>query len=135
MKNAVLIIALALFTSCGGPEVWIPQGSAYAAVTREHVQFWESPPQRPYLVIGIITPESGKYETEAEAVKAMRKELLIQKYGKPNVETQKTDKDVFRKSVWQSAKAQIKLGYLSTPLISESNVILSYAIPADTDNL
>ena len=79
MKNVVFIIALALFTSCGGPEVWIPQGSAHAAVTREHVQFWDSPPQRPYLVIGIITPETGEYETEAEAVKAMRKEAA--KYG------------------------------------------------------
>jgi hypothetical protein len=49
-------------------------GLARAAVTREHVQFLEEPPQRPYVVIGIITPESGKYETEAEAVKAMRKE-------------------------------------------------------------
>ena len=33
----------------------------------------ESPPQRPYTVIGIITPPSGKYETVAEAVNAMRK--------------------------------------------------------------
>ena len=80
LKGFVLIGLLAFVTSCGGPEVWIPQGSARAAVTREHVQFLESPPQRPYGVIGIITPESGKYETEAEAVKAMRKEAA--KYGR-----------------------------------------------------
>jgi hypothetical protein len=39
----------------------------------------ESPPQRPYVVIGIITAESDKYEIETEAVKAMRKEAA--KYG------------------------------------------------------
>src|SRR5713101_10180884 len=56
-------------------EMWIPlTGSPKPAVTREHVQFLESPPQRAHVVIGIITPPSGKYETEAEAVKAMRRE-------------------------------------------------------------
>ena len=39
----------------------------------------ESPPQRPHVVIGIITAESDKYEIETEAVKAMRKEAA--KYG------------------------------------------------------
>jgi hypothetical protein len=73
-KSLVLVGLLALVTSCGGPDVWIPQGSARAAVTREHVQFLESPLQRRYVVIGIITPPAGQYETEAEAVKAMRKE-------------------------------------------------------------
>src|SRR5438094_10544627 len=73
-KNAVLIAALVLFASCGGPEVWIPQASSRAAVTREHVQYLEQPPHRPYVVIGIITPPSGEYETLAEAVKGMRKE-------------------------------------------------------------
>jgi hypothetical protein len=73
-KNAVLTVALVLFVSCGGPEVWIPQASSRAAVTREHVQYLEQPPTRPYAVIGIITPPSGEYETLAEAVKAMRKE-------------------------------------------------------------
>jgi hypothetical protein len=65
---------LALVTSCRGPEMWIPEGNARAAVRREHVQFLESPPQRPYAVIGIITPKPGQYETEAQAVNAMRKE-------------------------------------------------------------
>jgi hypothetical protein len=69
------------------------------------------------------------------------KELLIQKYGKPTVETNKSDKDltghvnVNRKSTWQSAKAQITLGYLSLPLIRWSGVILSYAMPGDTVKL
>jgi hypothetical protein len=61
-------------TSCGGPEVWIPQGSSRPAVAREQVQFLDSPPQRSFRVVGIITPPSGEYETPAEAVKAMRKE-------------------------------------------------------------
>ena len=54
--------------------MWIPQGNSRRAVTREHVEFLDSPPQRPYTVIGIITPPSREYETLAEAVKAMRKE-------------------------------------------------------------
>jgi hypothetical protein len=73
-KNIVSLMALVLLASCGGPEIWIPQGNSRPAVTREQVQFLDSPPQRSYIVIGIITPPSGKYETEAEAVKAMRKE-------------------------------------------------------------
>ena len=70
----VITLTLAFFTSCGGPEVWIPQGNSRPAVTREHVQYLDSPPQRPYRVIGIITPPSREYKTLAEAVKAMRKE-------------------------------------------------------------
>jgi len=70
----VITLTLAFFTSCGGPEVWIPQGSSRPAVTREHVQYLDSLPQRPYRVIGIITPPSREYKTLAEAVKAMRKE-------------------------------------------------------------
>jgi hypothetical protein len=73
-RNAILAAVLVMFVSCGGPETWIPQGNSRPAVTREHVQFLDSPPQRPYSVIGIITPPSGEYETLAEAVKAMRKE-------------------------------------------------------------
>ena len=73
-KATALAVTLAFLTSCGGPEVWIPQGNSRPAVTREHVQFLDSPPQRPYTVIGFITPPSREYETLAEAVKAMRKE-------------------------------------------------------------
>jgi hypothetical protein len=73
-KATALVVTLAFLTSCGGPEVWIPQGNSRPAVTREHVQFLDSPPQRPYTVIGIITPPSREYKTLAEAVKAMRKE-------------------------------------------------------------
>src|SRR5260370_25238643 len=72
LKNTVLGAALMLFVSCGGPEIWIPQASSRAAVTREHVQYLEQPPTRPYAVIGIITPPSGEYETLAEAVKRIR---------------------------------------------------------------
>ena len=73
-KATALVVTLAFLTSCGGPEVWIPQGNSRPAVTREHVQYLDSPPQRPSRVIGIITPPSREYETLAEAVKAMRKE-------------------------------------------------------------
>jgi hypothetical protein len=73
-KATALVVTLAFLTSCGGPEVWIPQGNSRPGVTREHVQYLDSPPQRPYRVIGIITPPSREYETLAEAVKAMRKE-------------------------------------------------------------
>ena len=73
-KASALVVTLAFLTSCGGPEVWIPQGNSRRAVTREHVQYLDSPPQRPYRVIGIITPPSREYETLAEAVTAMRKE-------------------------------------------------------------
>ena len=59
--------------SCGGTETWIPLAPNRPAVTRTDVQFLENPRQRPHIVIGIITPPSGEYETEAEAVKAMRK--------------------------------------------------------------
>ena len=73
LKNAILTVALMAFISCRGPEMWIPQGNSHRGVTREHVQFLDSPPQRPYTVIGIITPPSRKYKTVAEAVNAMRK--------------------------------------------------------------
>jgi len=73
-KTAALVLALAFLTSCGGPEMWIPQAASRPGVPREHVQFLESPPQKPYRVIGIITPPSEEYDTFAEAVKAMRKE-------------------------------------------------------------
>ena len=73
VKRSVLVAALALLASCGGTETWIPLAPNRPAVTRQEVQFLEYPPQRSHVVIGIITPPSGEYETEAEAVKAMRK--------------------------------------------------------------
>jgi hypothetical protein len=69
------------------------------------------------------------------------KQLLIQRYGKPTVETNDSNRDitghvnVHRKSVWQSAKAQIRLGYISLPLIRWSDIILSYEMPGDTDKV
>jgi hypothetical protein len=74
LKQCGLAVALAILTSCGGTETWIPLAPNRPAVTREQVQYLENPPQRPHTEIGIITPPSGEYETEAEAVKAMRKE-------------------------------------------------------------
>src|SRR4051812_2705825 len=67
------VVAPLLFTACPA-EVWIPVGGEQrAAVAKGNVQFLESAPTRPYRVIGIITPPAGEYETEAEAVKGMRK--------------------------------------------------------------
>jgi hypothetical protein len=73
----VLMLALA-FVSCPA-ETWIPVSANRPAVARGEVLFLESPPTRPHQVIGIITPPAGQYETEAEAVKAMR--ALAGKHG------------------------------------------------------
>jgi hypothetical protein len=43
-------------------------------VALEHVAYLEEMPAKPYTVVGIITPPLGEYDTEAEAVKAMRRE-------------------------------------------------------------
>lgn len=65
--------ALMLLAAC--QTIWIPlEKSPRAAVAKGEVQFLDSIPTRPHVVIGIITPPAGEYETEAEAVKAMRSE-------------------------------------------------------------
>lgn len=69
-----LATALFLLTSCGGPEMWIPQSASRPGVKREHVQYLEQPPQKAHIVIGIITPPTGEYETFAEAIKKMSRE-------------------------------------------------------------
>lgn len=74
-----LVIASLLFVGCPS-QVWIPlEKSPRAAVVKGNVQFLDSPPTRPHVVIGIITPPAGEYETEAQAVKAMRG--IAAKYG------------------------------------------------------
>ena len=78
---SLVIIALfsLLFVGCPS-QVWIPlEKSPRAAVVKGNVQFLDSPPTRPHVVIGIITPPAGEYATEAEAVKDMRK--IAAKYG------------------------------------------------------
>ncbi len=78
LRLSLTLIAL-LFASCPA-ETWIPVGGIQRpAVAKGDVIFLDSPPTRPYEVIGIMTPPSGEYETEAAAVKAMRKEAA--KYG------------------------------------------------------
>jgi hypothetical protein len=79
VKRSVLVVAFAILTSCGGTETWIPLAPNRPAIVREQVHFLEVPPQRPHIEIGIITPPAGEYETEAEAVKAMRK--IAAKHG------------------------------------------------------
>jgi hypothetical protein len=71
---AFFALALLIVGSCRGPEIWIQQGAARTAVPIGHVEYLDSPPVRAHIVIGIITPPTGEYETLAEAVKAMRKE-------------------------------------------------------------
>lgn len=77
--SALVPLLSLLLVSCPS-ETWIPlTAGQQPAVTRDHVQFLDSPPTRPHEVIGIITPPAGQYETEAEAVKAMRAQAA--KYG------------------------------------------------------
>jgi hypothetical protein len=73
MKLSRALLAVVLFMLSGCPsDMWIAvNGIQRPAVAKGHVIYLESPPQRPYEVIGIITPPAGEYETEAEAVKDM----------------------------------------------------------------
>jgi hypothetical protein len=68
VKRSVLVVPLAILTSCGGTETWIPLAPNRPAILREQVQYLENPPQRPHIAIEIITPPSGQYEIESEAV-------------------------------------------------------------------
>ena len=73
-KLAVICLVALLLCACPA-EMWIPVETVpRQAVTMEHVQYLEEMPAKPFTVIGIITPPAGEYDTEAEAVKAMRRE-------------------------------------------------------------
>ena len=75
MRRVAAVILLAVLAAGCPAEMWIPVETVpRAPVSFEHVQFLDSAPDKPYVVIGIITPEAGEYDTEAAAVKAMRKE-------------------------------------------------------------
>jgi hypothetical protein len=137
----VITLTLAFFTSCGSPDMWIPQGNSRPAVAREHVQYLDSPPQRPYSVIGIITPPSGKFETVAEAVHAMRKEAA--KHGADAIYIEGSFRTVsFRAKaiVWSSSPSPLtssstqpifptakavpgKPGYVSSPFDTKGRYI------------
>lgn len=53
--------------------MWIPiQTVPRQRVNVEHVQYLEAPPDKPYDVVGIITPPVDEYDTEAQAIKDMR---------------------------------------------------------------
>jgi hypothetical protein len=80
--KSIIIGSITLFLLTGCPsDMWIAvNGIERPAVARGHVIYLESPPQRPYVVIGIMTPETGEYSTEAEAVKNML-ELAAKKGG------------------------------------------------------
>ena len=81
MFRRTLSLALFSFLFIGCPsQIWIPlEQQPRAAVAKGNVQFLEYAPTRPHKVIGIITPPTGEYETEAAAVKAMRG--IAAKYG------------------------------------------------------
>ena len=69
-----MLCALLVLTACPA-DMWIPiEVAPRPAVSAEHVQYLEQIPAKPFHAIGIITPPEGEYETEAEAVKAIRKE-------------------------------------------------------------
>ena len=73
MQRLLLVFSM-LVIGCA-TNMWIPlQTSPHGPVSYDHVQFLQSPPQRSYTEIGIITPPEDEYETEAEMVKALRKE-------------------------------------------------------------
>ena len=66
--------ALLLFASCAA-NMWIPmETQPRPRVTLDHVRYLDELPTKPYDVVGIITPETGSFNTEAEAVQAMREE-------------------------------------------------------------
>lgn len=70
----LLILFAALVAGCP-VETWIPiETVPRPAVQWESVTFLETPPERPFVVVGIITPEPDEYETEAAAVKWMKKQ-------------------------------------------------------------
>ena len=63
-----------LFVACPA-EMWIPiQSVPRQRVDVEHVQYLEAAPDKPLDVIGIITPPVDEYDTEAQAINAMRQE-------------------------------------------------------------
>ena len=68
------IACLTLMALCGCPaEMWIPLDTASrAARPLQEVQYLEALPEKPFTIVGIITPPEGEYETEAEMIKAMR---------------------------------------------------------------
>jgi hypothetical protein len=75
VKRLAIAIAAALLLTACPVETWIP----IEAVPRqpgqwEHVAYLETMPTRQFVVVGIITPEPGEYETEAAAVKWMKKQ-------------------------------------------------------------
>jgi hypothetical protein len=70
----MLVVCVVLFQACPA-EMWIPiETTPRIAVSTEHVAFLDEAPTKPFIVLGLITPPEGEYETEAEAVRAIRKE-------------------------------------------------------------
>ena len=75
--NRFTVACLATLVLCGCVtvplEMWIPLDTASRLPrSMDKVLYLEAPPDRPYTVVGIITPPADEYETDAEAVKAMR---------------------------------------------------------------
>lgn len=71
---AIVVLAGLLLAGCPA-DMWIPvEVVPRAPVSYDRVAYLEAIPDRPYIVLGIITPPEDEYETEAEMVKAIRKE-------------------------------------------------------------
>lgn len=68
-----------MLTACPSEEWIAVNGIQRAAVAKGQVVYLEYSPTRPHEVIGIITPPAGEYDTEAEAVKAMK--AIAAKHG------------------------------------------------------
>jgi len=74
MRRAIVLAVAVILSACPA-EMWIPIETApRPAVSMQHVQYLLDPPTRPFTVIGILTPPTGEYDTEAQAVKALREE-------------------------------------------------------------
>jgi hypothetical protein len=72
-KNILVLIPFVILCFACPAEMWIPiEATPRVRVTPRQVQYLEAVPDRPFIVLGIITPPEDEYETEAEAVKAIR---------------------------------------------------------------
>lgn len=70
--RALLVLLLPLFFVGCPSNDWISVAGIHRpAVAKGSVVYLDAPPKRPFELIGIITPPTGEYETEAEAVRAM----------------------------------------------------------------
>jgi hypothetical protein len=91
MKGRIIASLALLILSACATEMWIPlETSPRQPVMLEQVAFLQEPPDKPYTVVGIITPPPGEYDTEAEAVKAIRRVAALHGASAVYIESQTT---------------------------------------------